>query len=272
MNINEARLILGSCPPGEVPPDDPQVQLAIEVARRSPELWAWWHTVRAFDEAAADRLRAVQPPVDLKFTILAGQRSTSSGSGARARWFSPWQWALGLAALLLAVLGLSAFLSPRPLVPGGLTKSATGVSAPASLASLRTAAARFLTEDWAHDFDVTQASFPKIQEWAQQQPNSLQLDAPAGLVSSPTYGCKIFQWHGQRASLVCFLPKDGGAIIHVVSVERRALPAQLRPDEMQPVLAGEWNTTGWIAGERVYLALSQRTTADLVRLAPSMAM
>ena len=72
--------------------------------------------------------------------------------------------------------------------------------------------------------------------------------------------------------MVCFFPRDGGGVIHVVSVDRRALPAEIRPAEMQPAVAGEWNTTGWTEGNRVYLAFSQRAPADLARLAPPMSL
>ena len=51
------------------------------------------------------------------------------------------------------------------------------------------------------------------------------LEVPAALAGQRTYGCKVWNWHGQRATLVCFVARGTGDVIHIVSVDRQALPA-----------------------------------------------
>jgi hypothetical protein len=74
MNQTQAQLILGACPPGPWPLDDPQVAEALRLAESDPGLARWLAETRGFDTAVAAKLRAVAPPADLRDAILAGRR------------------------------------------------------------------------------------------------------------------------------------------------------------------------------------------------------
>ncbi len=250
MNRTQAQFILGACPPGPLPTDVPEVAEALRLAETDPALARWLAETRAFDAATAARLRAVSPPADLRDAILTGRRF-SHASSPRMFWRRP--AVLAWAAMLALLLGLTAVWLRPP---------ATGSAA------FRRDVASFLSEKWQHDFDFSEAQFPKISEWLARQPGSIRLEAPGGLAGSSTYGCKIFDWQGHRATLVCFLAKDEGGVIHIVSVDRAALPAgdlAVPASAPQFARAGEWNTALWTQGGRQYVALSTLSPAGLAR-------
>jgi hypothetical protein len=250
MNQTQAQLILGACPPGPWPLDDPQVAEALRLAESDPGLARWLAETRGFDTAVAAKLRAVAPPADLRDAILAGRRVTSV-DGRRAFWRRP--ALLAWAAMLVLLVGISTVWLGSPRTGAG---------------AFRQDVAQFLTEDWQHDFDFAETRFPAIQEWLARQPGAIQLAVPARLAGSTTYGCKVFDWRGQRATIVCFLAKDEGEIIHIVSVDRSALPATEIPvpaTAPQFARAGEWNTAMWSQGNRQYVAFTTLNREGLAR-------
>lgn len=250
MNQTQAQFILGACPPGPLPKDDPQVAEALALAETDPELAGWLAETRAFDAAIANQLRAVTAPARVRDAILAGRR-LGSMSRPRAFWRKP-GW-LALAALLALLLGVSAVWLENQRVDA---------------AAFRRDVAKFMSVEWLHDFDFPESSFPRIHEWAAQQPGKIQLEVPVQLAGASTYGCKIFNWRGNKATLVCFLAKAEGEVIHVVSVERSALPPAERAvpvDAPQFARAGEWNTAMWSQGGRHYVALTTLNREGLAR-------
>ncbi len=263
MNRTQAQFILGACPPGPLPTHDPQVAEALGLAETDGVLASWLAETRSFDAVVAQKLRSIEPPADLKDAILAGRRRLAPvhampGPPQKQKRGRPFLWAL--AAMGVGMLGVAVF---READDG----EADGQVAEASAAQdvpgdLRKAAAKFLSEQWKHDFDYPESSFPKIQQWAAEQPDHARIEVPADLATSQTYGCKVFEWQGHRAMLVCFIAKDDGQVIHIVSVDRSALPdAERTAPEQAPIFAqvGPWNTAAWSHGTRRYVALS--TTA-----------
>lgn len=243
MNRTEAQFILGACPPGPLPTDDPQVAEALALAGQDPELARWLQETRDFDAVMAAKLRRTEPPAELRAALLAGRRVMPAA--IRPRWRQP-QW-LALAALVVLCLGLATLWVGR---------------GPADAADFRTAAANFLSDTWQHEFDLTERNFPKIREWLARQPGGILLEAPPALAGQRTYGCRVWSWRGHRATLVCFAARGTGDVIHIVSVDRKELPAELPvPDLAAPQYArtGEWNTALWSQEGRVYVAL---TTGD----------
>ena len=269
MNRTQAQFILGACPPGPLPVGDPQVIEALALAEADAGLARWLAETRSFDAAAAAKLRTVEPPADLKDAILAGRRRLAPipipVAPPQRAWRRP-TW-LALAAMLM-VAGLAAFWGRSGSRTGSPVADAGPGETRADADSFRLAAAKFLSEQWQHDFDYPESSFPKIQQWAAQQPDQARLEVPAELAGSRTYGCKVFQWRGHRATLVCFIARDEGQIIHIVSVDRSALPDAAKSasdDAPQFAPAGAWNTAVWSRGSRRYVALTTADTQTLAR-------
>ena len=251
MNRTQAMFILGACPPGPWPTDDAQVAEALAFAESDPELQAWLAETRTFDAAMAERLLSIEPPADLLDLILAGRRATPTPVQPR-RW--PMRTVLALAATIALLITVpAAWINWSPKTDA---------------AALRRDAAIFLSEKWQHDFDYPESSFPKIQEWAAQQSFHAQLEAPAGLAKSRTYGCKVFKWRGHTAALVCFVPEGKGQVVHIISVDRSALPTDgsTSPEQRQLAKAGEWNTATWHQDGRSYVALTQLAPETLSQI------
>lgn len=76
MNTTEAKFILQARRPDGSDDAEPRFSEALEQARRDPALGEWLAKEQAFDSAVAAKLRAVQPPADLRAAILAGARAS----------------------------------------------------------------------------------------------------------------------------------------------------------------------------------------------------
>jgi hypothetical protein len=103
MNTTEAKFILQARRPDGRDDGDPQFAEALEQARRDPTLAAWMAHEQAFDEAVAQKLRAVQPPAGLREAILAGARV--SNRRPVPFWRRP--QVLAMAASLAIIAGLA---------------------------------------------------------------------------------------------------------------------------------------------------------------------
>ena len=102
MNTTKAKFILQARRPDGQDDADPRFAEALEQARRDPALAEWLAREQAFDSAVAGKLRAVQPPADLRDAILAGARM----SRPRSFWRRP--QILALAACVTIAIGLAA--------------------------------------------------------------------------------------------------------------------------------------------------------------------
>lgn len=101
MNTTEAKFILQARRPDGSDDAEPRFAEALEQARRDPALGEWLAREQAFDAAVAGKLRAVQPPADLRAAILAGARA----SRPVAFWKRP--QVLAMAASVAIVCGLA---------------------------------------------------------------------------------------------------------------------------------------------------------------------
>lgn len=103
MNTNEAKFILQARRPDGSDDADPRIAEALEQARRDPQLAEWLRREQAFDAAVAAKLRAVQPPAELRAAILAGAKA----SGRPVPFWGRPQ-VMALAASVVIMLGLVA--------------------------------------------------------------------------------------------------------------------------------------------------------------------
>jgi hypothetical protein len=122
MNTTEAKFILQARRPDGSDDAEPRFAEALEQARRDPGLGEWLANEQAFDAAVAAKLRAVQPPAELRAAILAGARA----SRPAVFWKRP--QVLAMAASVAIVCGLAAaWPAMRP--PADVDQLAMGVMA-----------------------------------------------------------------------------------------------------------------------------------------------
>ena len=244
MNSLEAKFILEACRAGELDASDPKIAEALEAMESDPELAQWFAASQECDRAVITKLKAVPVPADLVERIRAGKSVTDPGAN---RWPRR-QW-LALAALVVVMAALAAVMVPR--------------SGPADLATFRNDMADFMDRRWDHTFDLSDPEFAKVKQWLESRSDSIQIDLPLTLAASRTIGCKTFDWRGNTASLICFMPKNAGTVVHIFVVNRSVL-TDAPGEEPQPTKLTNWNSAIWSRGDKVYLAL---TTAEPDKLA-----
>ncbi len=237
MTPEEARFLLAAVRSDRLPPDDPRVAEALQLARTDPALREWWQREQDFDHAMAAHLAALRPPPQLRNQILAGQRA----SKPFRRWTLPRpRRLLALAAgLTLLAAALSLFITGRTAGPDRLASEV----------------ARFLDEEWDHDFEHSSSSFGNLKDWLAAKRPGLIFEVPPNLASQPTFGCLVFSWRGYEANLICFRVAELQTVVHVVSLPADCIPSF---DDPAPRLqkSGMWNTATWRQGSRIYVALS----------------
>ena len=200
-------------------------------------------TLQELDRAVITKLKAVPVPTDLAGRIRAGK----SASVVETSRLTRREW-LALAALAVILATLAALVIPH--------------AQPGDLATFRNDMADFMDRRWDHTFDLADPEFAKVKQWLESRTDSIQIDVPLTLAASRTIGCKTLTWHGNTATLICFMPKNAGTVVHILVVNRSAL-TDAPGEEPQPAKLPNWNSAAWSRGDKVYLAL---TTAEANKL------
>ncbi|RXK52837.1 DUF3379 family protein [Oleiharenicola lentus] len=104
MNNEEAKFILQGYRPNGTDASDATFSAALEQARKDPALAEWLAKMQAFDAAVSAKLTQIDPPADLRASILAGGAVTAAMQAARPWWRHPaWMAAAASVAMFLAV-------------------------------------------------------------------------------------------------------------------------------------------------------------------------
>lgn len=232
MDNQEAKFILNAYRPGGQDADDPRFAEALEQARRDPVLERWFSESIAFDTSVTKRLCAIEVPVDLRESILAGVKVS------RPLRFPFVKWAVAAALISLAILGSLIWRETRPAHLTGWQNEALGV-----ISSL------VRNES---NFNAQSHNGRELVAWlhANRAPGPQAL--PRKLEKLESLGCKTFSWNGTPVSVICFTRPDGG-LIHLVSTT--ATPATNHVEKMKPTLVrqGNWTTATWREGDRIYM-------------------
>ena len=249
MNSPEAQFILTACRPGHADAEDARVSEALALAQDDPQLAAWWEDQQAFDAALVGKLKDVPPPPELALQLRAGRRvAVESPPAPRFRWRPVW---LAIAAAIVLTLVLVQFLPVRP-------------SQPATVAFFRQQMADYLAQRWDHRLDASPDSYAKIEQWLAAQTAPVPEDLPVRLVSQPTYGCKVIEWRGTKATLICFNVRDAYTTVHLLVVDSAAV--RDAAPETQFTDAGRWSSATWSRHGKTYVALCEGSRAALEKV------
>ena len=232
MNNEEAKLILQAYRPGGQDASDPLFAEALEHARRDPELQKWFAEQQALDSLIQSKLRpAVAVPRDLKTNLLALRKIIRPVPW----WFQPMK--LAAAAAIVLLLGLSAYL----LLP----------QKPAQLALFREKMVRYSMQEHGH-ITFESPDIAKIQQWLQDRGVDANFGLPGGLQGKPAQGCRVVDWNGQKATMVCFV-LDTGEHVDFFVMDRAGLPGLPENGAPQFASANGLMTVTWAKGDKVYL-------------------
>ncbi len=243
MTTEEAKFILEARRPDGSDDSDPQVAEALAIAGLDPALKRWLEDRSGFDTAIAGKLAGLRPLAELRARILAGKQVSKPVIVVS---FRAWLAVAAAIAVLLTV-GLSLMR----------TRSTT-------VAEFGADSVRFVHEKWDHRFDLQESNIGRIRQWLADQKTGLQLDVPASVAGKKMYGCKVYEWNGRKATLVCFSADDGGTI-HLVMTARDAMTD---PPGETPVhfRQGDYNMAAWSLGSQVYVAMTQSPKAELEKI------
>jgi hypothetical protein len=232
MNNQEAKLILEAYRPGGQDASDPLFAEALEQAKRDPELQMWFAEESALDaHIQASLQRAIQVPRELESNLLALRKIARP----MPWWFQPMKLAAAAAVLLL--LGLATFF----LLP----------QKPTLVGSFRETMVRHSLQRQGH-IVFESHNIAKIEQWLQGNGAQTNFDLPAVLQSGTPHGCRVVDWNGRKATMICFILKDGEHLDLFV-VDRAGLPDFPESTAPQFARADGLMTATWAEGGKVYL-------------------
>ena len=268
MNADEAKILLSALREDECT-DDPSshpgdIAAACELMQRDPALKQWFGENCAFDDAVAEKCCQVQTPTDLETSILAGIRLSSVTPWWRRRAILTFA-----AAAVVALIAVANWWPSQSSSTTGPEIAGTSETGPGGHLEFRQA---MISEiESVTQFDFVSHDPRKIDDWisVNGSPTPEIIDTPTAIDGVPVAGCKLLNWNGYRATLICFLGEnDAGDPIsfHLVAIDRRAL-GDLSKDDSSNVVAhenSEWRTVLEVADDQSQvLFIGTKTDADL---------
>jgi hypothetical protein len=277
MDRDEAKNIIQLCRPGnESDLNDPLIAEAFEVLESDSELQIWFEDQQAFDAQMTASMEAIEPPADLKASILAGMRvhraqaqSTAEPSSdsnspdsvishpTRAWWRNPW---VGIAALFVFMLVI--VNAPRP-TDSQLAQNEAQLAQNDPALSGFPPVLPFL-------FDkinaMNSSSFDKKDESAHELRTYLaSTGAPSPknlcdqLASMRTIGCITFEFNDAQLSMICF---KEGEVYHLITADAAAFPDAC-PKAPQLYEIQDKAFKVWVEGDQLNILTIKGTKADI---------
>jgi len=248
----QTQLYLQAMRPHGQDADLPEFAEPQQTAATDPALSAWWAIEQAFDRDFADSLASVSPPAALQATILAGVRASRRASVWRR---TAWK-ALATAAAITLLAGLS-YLSLRPTPT---------LAEP--LVHFRSEMIHTLENQ--HSLDHKTSKAEEVRVWLASHQGITDPTIPAGLSKRETIGCKVFEWHGTKVTLICFRPCPSGdpqsASAHLFVVDEQDAPDLLNAFESQSPAFAEsnaWTSAVWREAGKIHVLVSRSALPHL---------
>lgn len=187
----------------------------------------------ATDTVLATRLKEVLPPAGLRRDLM---------TLAPRKNLSPVWW-IALASAGFAVAMLLLALPGRPLDKA------------------RADLTRFLETDF--QLSVEAKPLRDLQTWLESQDVPPGRDLPDALAARLPEGCRVVDWDGHRASLICF-PTEHAGVVHLVIFEGGTF--RHLSSSPQLVREGHWSVAAWTSGKSDYLLFGESDIESLRRL------
>jgi hypothetical protein len=230
MNNHEAKLILQAYRPGGQDASDPFFTDALEQARQDPELQKWFAEENVLNARLQARLETALPvPRGLKAELLALRKTIRPTPW----WFQPMK--LAAAAVIVLSLGAMFLLLPHK---------------PTQLNSFREAMASQSAQ--VQDHVVYEShDLANIQQWLQSRNLDSHFNLPAALQSGTPQGCKVINWNGHQATMICFFVN--GKHMDLFVMDQTGLPNFPQSGTPEFAAADGLMTAMWTDGKKVYL-------------------
>lgn len=252
MDIEEAKFVLAVLRPGMKDSDDPKLLEALELAKSDPKLKRWLADQSDFDQVISGKLSEIESPPGLRDSIV----EITNARLAQDRQLISKRTVVLLAAAL-AVMAIVFALAPFG------AKSENG-----HLSDFRTAAIEEIKG--LKKLDYLSPDHVEIRRWLKEHAGNSEFEIPVALEKLATLGCHLFEWEGNRASLICFDTDPGEAtrLVHLVVVEGDLFPS-LNDADFKITAEKEWASAVWRDQSRTYLLASKGDESKIRRLIES---
>jgi hypothetical protein len=241
MTREEAQFILGACRPGGEDAHDPQIQEALALARRDPELARWLAEEQALDRALSAKLRSRPVPPDLAPQLLL-VRATVRRAPRRLR--AAWLAAAAAVAVLLAVGAL--LRTPRAV--GG------------EFGDFRTAMMKWEPEFGGHA-DIWGLDTAGYRAWLASHKGDPDFVLPPGLADKRISACKVIAWRGRQVTMLCL--KFGDRHVDLFVVDAASLPGHALGAAPASFALGAVQSAAWQRDGKIYLLAGEVPANEL---------
>lgn len=270
MDRDEAKHILSLCRPGnDEDRKNSVIAEALALLESDAELRAWFENEQAEDARIANAFEAIEPPTDLKASILAGMRAHAANESDEDKVFAfeaPEKKAktsnrmpiwIGLAACFAVLFGVMATQQNRNQQPG-IARADTTITAGAP------DVVQFLSERIGslagpQDLDMRDPQIAPLQAHLARMGAPTPKTLPGKLNNLPTLGCVAFDYKRCKISMICF-KSDG--VFHFATVRKKNVSCVTSPEPQFFELNGQAFQI-WEEGDQVHIIATQGTKESL---------
>ncbi len=247
MNSEEARFILSSLRPDSSDLDDPRFAEALECAENDPELKSWLEAMQRQDLVISEKLGTLETPPELKSTILAGLHVSQAKPARKRRNVLLMAAAAAVGALAVALTFLS-------LPDSGPANDPTTAFREEMIREIQSLG----------KFDFVSEDPDAVATWLNANASEGEIEFPADMKALKTAGCKLLDWKGNKASLICFhlTPEAPGPTVHLVVVDTELFP-ELEMDTPRIETHQSWASAMWKDDGKTYLITTVHPASSL---------
>lgn len=233
MTNEEAKFVLSAYRPNGADARDAGLAEALEQAKRDEALRTWFERSQALDRVVAEKLRAVQPPADLRASLLAGARVSQTSTA----WWQRSAW-LGVAAAVTVMLAVTAVMWRQ-----------ASRGAAVSSESIREVARADLSG--AHPRAAHASDLGGLRAWLEDPANRLAAGLPVDENQLRDGRCREIAIGGQPVFEICF--KRGEGWFHVYIAPRDGINDRQLDDTPRFEEAGALAMATWADAAHVYV-------------------
>ncbi len=258
MNKEEAKSVLQTYRPHLDDTSDPLFKEAFQLVESDSELKAWLEEEMSFDQSFAQKLQAIDPPLDLKDKIIDNMPLSEADTGfgkpvddSKIIW---WRKSLtwSVAACFIALFALSIVLFKKP------TPSPGAQSQMSDLVQAVNDHARSLTS-----LDYVNNDVNALREFLANKNAPYPMTLPAKIEPMDSIGCLSMSWRGHQISLICF---QGDKVYHLYVTKRDEFPYAENLPSPKYHKNDDHATATWTSNDQLYLLTTEGDVKDLAKL------
>jgi hypothetical protein len=289
MDREEAHHILQLCRPDNAEDrHDPLIAEALELLEQDADLRTLFEEEQALDAAISAEFSHVEPPADLKATILAGMRAHAAQSTNQTpeaaesipfpvptpdsapahSWIRPWM----SVAAIVAVAGVVFMIQPKDAATTTLANNGQSGAAAGEAPIIATAGVPDMIDFLAQKISaLTPAGFDKqspevgeLQSHLASTGMPTPTHIPLQLQDLSTIGCVTFDYDGTKLSMICF---KSGQVYHLITANKASVPDDCAPNCSQSeAKAFEHKQQAfkiWSEGDQIFILTTKGSKENL---------